>query len=217
MKIKICGLQNFADVATINQNRPDYAGFVFAESKRQVGFPLAQRLIAELDRNISCVGVYVNPHSHQIIQAAEIGVNVIQLHGDESLSRVKHLRQSLDVRGFPHVTIWKAFSVRDVVDTKKVEAFPADAVLLDGWHPAARGGTGTGFDWKLACDLIQRRRIILAGGLSLENLQQKLSVVSPWAIDVASGAELDGRKDGQRIRAMLKIVADHNMRQEVAV
>lgn len=200
MRIKICGIRRDADVEIMNEFLPDYAGFVFAESKRRVNPKRATALIAQLDRRISRVGVFVNPADSLLLEAVESGLNVVQLHGGEDMSRVKELRELMDIKGFGHVSIWKSIRVKDADSLLELDTLKPDAWLLDGWHPTKAGGTGKVFDWSYAEKFISGRRIMMAGGLTPDNIEKQLSLFAPWGIDVSSGVEKGGKKDAGLVR-----------------
>ncbi len=217
MKVKICGIKNLTGISIVNCSLPDYAGFVLAESKRQVSLEQASFLRRQLDRRISGVAVCVNPASTQVRKIAEAGFNVIQLHGDESVARLTALRRTLDNHGFPHVTLWKAISIKSRDDIKKIMEFPPGTLLLDGYHPSVRGGTGIAFDWKLVDEIPTRHRFILAGGLSPDNIREKLAVCQPWGVDVSSGVEVDGEKNPELVAQFIEAVRSINDSQGVAI
>ena len=161
MKIKLCGLMRPCDIEAVNELQPDYIGFVFAKkSRRYVSPEKAEKLKAMLAPGIQAVGVFVNEEPAQIVSLLEAGtIDVAQLHGQESETEIRRLRELTD-----HPLI-QAFRIDTEQDVERANASTADYVLLD----SGAGGTGTVFDW----DLLQaiRRPYFLAGGLSVQALR----------------------------------------------
>ena len=193
MKIKLCGLMRPCDIEAVNELQPDYIGFVFAKkSRRYVSPEKAEKLKAMLAPGIQAVGVFVNEEPAQIVSLLEAGtIDVAQLHGQESETEIRRLRELTD-----HPLI-QAFRIDTDQDVERANASTADYVLLD----SGAGGTGTVFDW----DLLQaiRRPYFLAGGLDTENLGTVKAKLNPYGIDVSSGIETDGYKDKEKMTAFV--------------
>ena len=193
MKIKLCGLTRPCDIEAVNELQPDYIGFVFAKkSRRYVSPEKAKELKAMLAPGIQAVGVFVNEEPEQIVSLLEAGtIDVAQLHGQESETEIRRLRELTD-----HPLI-QAFRIDTEQDVERANASTADYVLLD----SGAGGTGTVFDW----DLLQaiRRPYFLAGGLDTENLGTVKAKLNPYGIDVSSGIETDGYKDKEKMTAFV--------------
>ena len=193
MKIKLCGLMRPCDIEAVNELQPDYIGFVFAKkSRRYVSPEKAEKLNAMLAPGIQAVGVFVNEEPAQIVSLLEAGtIDVAQLHGQESETEIRRLRELTD-----HPLI-QAFRIDTEQDVERANASTADYVLLD----SGAGGTGTVFDW----DLLQaiRRPYFLAGGLDTENLGTVKAKLNPYGIDVSSGIETDGYKDKEKMTAFV--------------
>src|SRR5690625_5209030 len=162
MLVKICGIKTIEAASVAVQAGADFIGFVFAESKRQITPDQAAEISKTIPASVLKVGVFVNETAENMrVIADQVGLDVIQLHGDESPSILKQL---------PYQTI-KAFSI-DLVNAETIKSFPADFYLIDSPIGEHRGGTGKTFDWDLATELgIDLSKIILAGGLSPENVQ----------------------------------------------
>lgn len=190
-EIKICGLFRDCDIDYVNEAGPDYAGFImnFPKSHRSLAPEEAAALRRRLRPDIRAVGVFVN-ESIQAVQAEaeRIGLQVIQLHGQEDDGYIAALRR---VWKGP---IWKAFRVRDPADLRAAEASAADEVLLDNGY-----GSGKTFDWSLAVPL--SRPFLLAGGLTPESIPRAIETLGPKLLDISSGVETEGRKDRNKIRA----------------
>lgn len=200
-KIKICGLTRTEDILAVNQYGPDYAGFVFAESRRQVTEEQARRLSALLHPSICPVGVFVNDEEERICRLAGEGIiRMVQLHGQESLQYVSRLKQLLMPWKVPVI---KAVSMVSEDSLTRWLSSDADYLLLD----AGAGGTGRTFDHSL----LDRAGAIkkpwfLAGGMTPENAGAAVRRFSPFAVDVSSGVETDGRKDAGKIGRMIQNV-----------
>ena len=193
MKIKLCGLTRPCDIEAVNELQPDYIGFVFAKkSRRYVSPEKAEELKAMLAPGIQAVGVFVNEEPEQIAALFEAGtIDVAQLHGQESETEIRRLREVTD-----HPLI-QAFRIDTEQDVERANASTADYVLLD----SGAGGTGTVFDW----DLLQaiRRPYFLAGGLDTENLGTVKAKLNPYGVDVSSGIETGGYKDKEKMTAFV--------------
>ena len=193
MKIKLCGLTRPCDIEAVNELQPDYIGFVFAKkSRRYVSPEKAEELKAMLAPGIQAVGVFVNEEPEQIAALLEAGtIDVAQLHGQESETEIRRLRELTD-----HPLI-QAFRIDTEQDVERANASTADYVLLD----SGAGGTGTVFDW----DLLQaiRRPYFLAGGLDTENLGTVKAKLNPYGADVSSGIETGGYKDKEKMTAFV--------------
>ena len=193
MKIKLCGLTRPCDIEAVNELQPDYIGFVFAKkSRRYVSPEKAEELKVMLAPGIQAVGVFVNEEPEQIAALLEAGtIDVAQLHGQESETEIRRLRELTD-----HPLI-QAFRIDTEQDVERANASTADYVLLD----SGAGGTGTVFDW----DLLQaiRRPYFLAGGLDTENLGTVKAKLNPYGADVSSGIETGGDKDKEKMTAFV--------------
>ena len=193
MKIKLCGLTRSCDIEAVNELQPDYIGFVFAKkSRRYVSPEKAEELKAMLAPGIQAVGVFANEEPEQIAALLEAGtIDVAQLHGQESETEIRRLRELTD-----HPLI-QAFRIDTEQDVERANASTADYVLLD----SGAGGTGTVFDWNLLQAI--RRPYFLAGGLDTENLGTVKAKLNPYGIDVSSGIETDGYKDKEKMTAFV--------------
>lgn len=200
-KIKLCGLTRNEDIEAVNQLLPDYIGFVFAGSKRQVSREQAEDLKIQLDSRIQVVGVFVNHSFEEILELAKAGtIDVIQLHGDESEEMVRQIKRAA---GKPVI---KAVSVRSQEDIKTWQDSEADYLLFD----YGKGGTGTVFNWScLEQAGAIKKPFFLAGGLNCDNLEAALAF-EPFCVDVSSGAESDGQKDRDKMNKLIEIVRRNN-------
>jgi len=217
-KVKICGVRTLEDVGTINELKPDFAGFVLAPSKRQVPLSELKTLIAFLDKKIIPVGVFVNQDPNILLRAVEAGLQILQLHGDESPAYIRQLHAMIlnKYQDYRQVTIWKAVRVGDADRTElNLEAYQGlvDGFVYDKYDPKAYGGTGERFNWNLLqrCQSGQHDKnkgrdipMILAGGLNEENVVSAVSLFHPYCLDVSSSVETEGRKDPDKIKRFME-------------
>lgn len=198
-KIKICGLSRPEDIETVNLFMPDYIGFVFARSKRQVNELEAQKLKEELNPRIKAVGVFVNDDIERIVNLYRRGtIDLIQLHGDEGEDYIRKLKVQVAA------PIIKAIPARSNCDIRNAEKLKVDYPLLDTYSKRQRGGTGKTFDWNMISSI--SRPFYIAGGINVNNVLQAIRQVKPYAIDVSSGVETNGYKDKEKIRQLISMV-----------
>lgn len=207
-RIKVCGITRPEDARLATDLGADALGFVFwPGSPRHVTAEHAARIIRALPPFVTAVGVFVNQPLDEIRATASLArLGAIQLHGDEPAATWA---------GVP-VPCIKAIAVDAAFDAAGIAAWPASIVpLLDAHDSTRRGGTGRLIDWRLAARLAPLRRIVLAGGLRPENIQDAIAQVRPYAVDVSSGVEREpGIKDAARLRAFVEGVATADARKE---
>jgi phosphoribosylanthranilate isomerase len=196
-RVKICGITNLRDARAAVEAGADALGFIFfPRSSRFISWREAGAIIAELPPFVARVGVFVDADVGTIRQAiAESGINHVQLHGEEPPGFGEELR----------LPIIKAFRIADESSLKPLERYPAEAFLLDSFTPGQHGGTGATFNWELAVKAKGTGKpIILAGGLTPENVAEAVQKVRPYAVDVASGVEAKpGQKDQDKVRRFI--------------
>ena len=198
MKLKFCGLTREADIRAANETRPDYIGFVFAESRRRVTDEQAARLRALLSPGIQAVGVFVNDDPTHIALLANRGViDLIQLHGSESAAYIQRLRT------MTAAPIICALRVGKQTDIKRAESNLVDFLLLDTYTKDACGGSGRTFDWSLIGEV--GKPYFLAGGLNESNIIRAMRT-GAYALDLSSGIETDGVKDAEKMRRVAVLV-----------
>lgn len=207
-KIKICGLTRPEDIAAVNEWRPDYIGFVFAPSKRNVSEMRAAGLKKLLSPDIKAVGVFVNSPIEDIVRIAQRGIiDAIQLHGDpdsyETEQYAKDLKSALKAVTRRPVPIIRAVRVKDRDDILRAKSYPAEYLLFDTFVKDQYGGSGLRFDWDLIPPI--EKPWFLAGGLSAATLGEALKT-NAFCLDVSSAAETDGRKDPDKIKEIIQIV-----------
>lgn len=199
-KLKICGLTRLCDIEAVNKSGPDFAGFVFADSRRKVSIKEATVLKSHLNSNILAVGVFVNESMDQISKIANAGIiDIVQLHGDESEEYIYKLKTKIKL------PVIRAIRVAELVDLEMAEATCADFVLLDTYHKGVYGGTGKCFDWSNLHYL--QRPYFLAGGIDLENIVAAKKT-GAYCLDISSGAETLGYKDSEKIEVMCQMTHD---------
>ncbi len=196
--MKICGVTNVADATAAVQYGAELIGLNFYPlSPRYVDLPTALEIRATIPAEIWCVGVFVNALREQIASYAErLALDALQFHGDE---------KAADLQGWSCATI-KAVRIRPDEPLPDWSQLAADYLLLDTYSPGRYGGTGQTFSWdrSAAFPLQYVNRLILAGGLTPENVAEAVRAVRPWAVDVASGVECaPGHKDQEKIRAFI--------------
>lgn len=196
IKVKICGICDLEDALNAVQAGADALGFVFAPSKRRIDPEQAYEIITRLPPFIAKVGVFVNPGLQEVLDiASKTGLDTIQLHGEETPDFCSYLKSRYKVI--------KAYSGEG--DFSLLEKFNADAFLLDTPVQGMYGGTGKVFNWRQAADFKQGT-LILAGGLNPENVREAISITKPYAVDVSSGVETDGKKDFYKINTFIRRV-----------
>jgi phosphoribosylanthranilate isomerase len=210
VKVKICGITNWTDARRAVEAGAQFLGFNFYRpSPRYIQVAVARRIIRRLPDGIAAVGVFVNEsEANMLAIARRVGLDYLQLHGDEPPEQVARLKRE--------IAVIKAIRVRDSFRPKQLDSFRrASAILLDGFDAYRHGGTGKKFNWRLARGLNGSRRIFVAGGLTPENIAEAIRVARPYAVDVCSGIEArPGRKDPARMVALMWAVKAAEAKQK---
>ncbi len=195
-KIKLCGMTSEDDIKVINEVLPDYIGFVFAnKSKRYISFDIAKLLKSKLDSRVKAVGVFVNEDIENIIYLVKNNIiDIVQLHGNEDDGYINKLRTKINS------PIIYAYQIRSKADIKSINK-ETDFILLD-----AGAGCGETFDENLLDGF--DREYFLAGGLSPDNIKEKIMSLHPFAVDVSSGIETEGKKDAVKMRKFVSLVRE---------
>jgi phosphoribosylanthranilate isomerase len=196
IKIKICGITNLEDALAAAAAGADALGFNFyKKSPRCIEPQKAAEIIEQLPPFIVPVGIFVNEREDRIREIlAATGIQAVQFHGDES----PEFCQRFGGR------VIKAFQVKDKESLKNMAHYRVGAFLLDSYKDGVRGGTGVAFDWHLAVVAKTFGKVILAGGLTPENVAEAVKLVQPYGVDVAGGVEKEkGVKDHAKLKKFI--------------
>ena len=199
-EIKICGVTNMEDASCVATCGADAIGFIFyPKSPRYVAPERVKEIIEKIPKEITKVGVFVN---HDVVEVKETidfcSLDLVQLHGDESPAYCGQ---------FPQSQVIKTLAPRTDDDLGNVREYPVKAILVDAHDPVRYGGTGEQSDWELAAKVKEISPLILAGGLTLDNIQEAIETVSPHAVDINSGTERSpGKKDHQKVKEIIDLV-----------
>ena len=197
VRIKICGITSKDDALMPVAAGADALGFVFFEkSSRCVTLQKAAAIIRDLPPFIQCVGLFVDEEAEQVNWTADFcGLDVVQLHGDEDPEYCVEMNRR----------VVKAFRVKDLTSLAGIKRYQVAGYLLDAWSPLAHGGTGQTFDWDMTGSVVKTGKLILAGGLTPENVAEAVRTVAPYGVDVSSGVESEpGRKDPDKVREFIR-------------
>jgi phosphoribosylanthranilate isomerase len=198
VRVKICGLTTVEDAVAAAEAGADAVGFVlYKESPRCISVEQAQAIIRELPPFVTTVGLFVNQPTHWVrVMADRCGVDTFQFQGDET----PEYCEAFGLRAI------KAIRVQDAASLNHMREYRVRAFVLDAYREGEYGGTGQTFDWDLAVAAKMHGRIILAGGLTPENVAEAIRRVKPFAVDVSSGIEgpVKGIKDHGKIRAFIQ-------------
>ena len=200
MKIKICGLSRIADIDAVNHALPDYIGFVFTQSKRQVDIKIAAALKEKLDARIKTVGVFVNEEADKIAEICKKGIiDVVQLHGNETDEYINSIK---------NLCACKIIKSVGIIDSLPNLPNTADYLLFDSVSKQG-GGAGKAFCWE-ALQNYSGIPWFLAGGLDNGNIIRALNMLKPYGVDVSSGVETNGIKDAEKIYEFVRIARGFN-------
>ena len=197
VRVKICGITNLEDALMAVEAGADALGFVFFKgSPRYIAPPQAAAIMKSLPPFVQTVGLFVNEDLAAVNYVADqCRLDLIQLHGEESPEYCSSVKRR----------IIKALRVKDASSLDMMPDYSVAACLLDAWSPVAHGGTGTSFNWEIAAAAAAARPIILAGGLTPENIAEAIVTVKPYAVDVSSGVEsAPGKKDAGLVNSFIR-------------
>ncbi|MBO7518073.1 MAG: phosphoribosylanthranilate isomerase [Methanobrevibacter sp.] len=211
VKLKICGMRRSEDIEMANRHKPDYIGFVFADSPRKVSYEQAKELSSLLSDDIVPVGVFVNEHMKLIVDLFKDGIiEIAQLHGDEDEKYIRNLKdKSIEETG-KQIPVINAIEIKDDADYDdellKWRDSASDYFILDSGK-----GSGKTFDWSLIDKESEffKNSIFLAGGLNSENLALAIEEFNPFAVDLSSSVETDGFKDEEKIKEIIEIMENY--------
>lgn len=199
VRVKICGITSPEDARMAVEAGADALGFVFyRESPRCISPDQAAAIIRLVPPFVQTVGLFVNEELTTVNSVAErCGLDLVQLHGEETPDYCAAVRRR----------IIKAFRVKDASSLLGMADYPVAACLLDAWSPVAHGGTGRTFNWEIAAVAAASRCIVLAGGLTPENVAEAVATVIPYAVDVSSGVEsAPGKKSNEKLIDFIRAV-----------
>jgi phosphoribosylanthranilate isomerase len=202
VEVKICGMTNRDDVLSALEAGADYVGFVlYGKSPRGIPASRMREILDGLDAPCRAVGVFVNePRAAVAAVAADCGLYAVQLHGDELPG---------DFASFPH-RLWRAVRLGAAAPAVAPEEWKAERYVVDAAVPGVYGGTGVPADWERAAALAAQHAVILAGGLTVENVERAIAAVHPAGVDVSSGVESEpGRKDRAKVAKFIANVKRH--------
>ncbi|PYL01305.1 MAG: phosphoribosylanthranilate isomerase [Verrucomicrobia bacterium] len=198
VRVKICGITRLDDALGAVEAGAEALGFMFYEpSPRNVSVNVTADIIRRLPPFVAKVGVFVNATEKAVLETISLsGIDTLQFHGDETPEFC---------RKFSPLKVYKAFRIERLESLHALPAYETDAWLLDGFAPDKLGGTGSNFNWELAVEAKKLGRpIILAGGLTPENVAEAVRKVRPYAVDVSSGVEsAPGKKDRARMQRFI--------------
>jgi len=197
MLVKICGIMSEEAALAAKRHGADMIGLVFAASRRQIDIHLAAAIARQVS-DVCKVGVFVNQQLAEVREIVEYcRLDMVQLHGDETA-------QYCQAVGRPVI---KAFRAGGGLMAAQMTDYPADWLLLDSYVPGQPGGTGQTFDWRQAQAVVARLKqpVLVAGGLTADNVSEAIRVLQPAGVDVSGGVETDGVKDEEKIRRFIGI------------
>jgi len=202
VKVKICGITNPEDALRAAEAGADALGFVFFDKSPRHIFPeQAAAIIDRLPPFVQTVGLFVNEDLAAVNATADLcGLDLVQLHGEETPEFCRAVRRR----------IIKAFRVKDITSLEEIRNYHVAACLLDAWSPSAYGGTGKTFNWEIAAAAAASECVILAGGLTPDNVAEAVQIVKPYAVDVSSGVESSpGKKDAELMQRFIRSLRSH--------
>jgi phosphoribosylanthranilate isomerase len=194
MYVKVCGITHLDDALGAIAAGVDALGFNFVpQSKRKVTVELARSIIQRIRGQALAVAVVANLPTRELLELlSTLGADRLQLHGDESQDQLRELA--------PHA--FKALRVGGQQDVERALSFPGQPLLVDAKVEGQLGGTGHSIDWPLVAPLARQRRLMLAGGLTPDNVERAVRIVQPWGVDTASGVDSSSdvrRKDQEKM------------------
>lgn len=197
LKVKVCGITNIKDALLAERLGADALGFIFfPRSPRYVSMKTARTIIRRLSPFTIPVGVFVNQAiDHVLYTASNVGLRMVQLHGDESPAVCRSIA--------PKLPVIKAFRLKDNQSLVAIKRYRVSYLLLDSWEAQNFGGTGKCFDWRLLYPLRGRTDIILSGGLTVENVAAGIAILQPALVDFNSSVESrPGQKNPVKLQRM---------------
>jgi phosphoribosylanthranilate isomerase len=199
MYVKVCGITRLDDALAASAAGVDVLGINFVpQSKRRVDVELAREIIAAIRGRVLSVALVADLPTRDALELlSALGADRLQLHGEESQDQIRELS--------PHA--FKAVRIGDAADVERARSFPGHPLLVDAKVAGQLGGTGHSIDWPLVTALARERALMLAGGLTADNVEQAVRIVQPWGVDTASGVEASGDPRRKDLEKMQRFVA----------
>lgn len=197
VKVKICGITNTEDALAAVEYGADGIGFNFySRSPRYIDPEQARAISLEIPTSVWRVGVFADAPAEQVKEISQtVGLDYLQFHGDETPYYCEQFA----------VPYWKAFRPKNFHSLELLPKYHAAAFLIDAYQPGVLGGTGQKANWSLAVEAKKYGKIVLAGGLKPENIENAVQTVEPWAVDACSGIEIEpGVKDLDRMALFIE-------------
>jgi phosphoribosylanthranilate isomerase len=220
--VKICANTTLEDAKFAAEAGADALGFIFAPSTRRVAPKDVRRIVDQLPSAVEKIGILINQRPDFIIETVvTAGLTGVQLHGVEDATHVRELRKLASKAGLKKLTIYKGLHASELMPEEEGGQYGisfvkdagdlVDAFLMDSGTAERRGGTGKTFDWDEAAPMVRllarKHRVIIAGGLSPQNVHRAIQVFSPWGVDVVTGVESEpGKKDHAKVQAFITAV-----------
>ena len=199
MRVKMCGMRTVAAARAAEEAGAYYIGFIFAKNSRRYVAPETAQDIACALCHVKKVGVFVDAPMSDVNEIADlVGLDYVQLHGHETAEIAQQSERP----------VIKAYRYGDDFSWEEANAYPAELILVDSFVAGAAGGTGTAFHWQKAARDIARVRkpVLIAGGITAENVGKAARVFHPFGVDVSGGLEESGEKSETKIRAFMNAV-----------
>lgn len=207
IKVKICGITNLEDALASCEYGADAIGFIFhRKSPRFVETEIAREIVKVIPPFVTTAGVFVDEDANTINEIVkEVGLHAVQLHGNESPEFCENIQSKIiktfRIKGARVIGIGRG----EQGVNKEMERYNVSAYLFDTYKEGVEGGTGVTFNWGVARDATKVGKIILAGGLTTENVRQAINIVMPYAVDVSSGVEeRPGKKDLKKVMEFIE-------------
>jgi phosphoribosylanthranilate isomerase len=211
--VKICGITNLDDARAAVEAGADALGFVFYEkSPRNIEFDRAREIVSSLNGDVETVGVFVNQDPGKMIEVAhKLGLKAVQLHRTNLFHQDQRGVAGVSADDIKVYFVFPASGFRWPSEPGSTDRSGIAGIFLDSGTEQQPGGTGNTFDWKEARRLVsamsQDVNVIVAGGLTPENVAGAIEMLHPYGVDVSSGVEAKpGKKDSQRVRAFIRAV-----------
>ena len=199
MHVKMCGMKTAAAAHAAEEAGADYIGFIFTKNSRRYVAPETAREIARALCHVKTVGVFVDAPMSDVNAIADlVGLDYVQLHGHEMAEMARQSERP----------VIKAYRYGDDFSVEAANAYPAEMILVDSYVAGAAGGTGMTFGWQAAAQELARvtKPILIAGGITAENVGEAATIFHPFGVDVSGGLEEHGEKSEAKIRAFMEVV-----------